>query len=136
MDHTLDRPSVKRRVKFLVGAAAVVVALGSLVGWAMGRPGSTDFYVSVGAVRALGSTPPGRDYRVNGRVVPGSIERDGVRTTFVIADGGHRLPVTTDEPLPDAFKNNSDVVARGTYDGHRFTATQVLAKCPSKFKAA
>jgi cytochrome c-type biogenesis protein CcmE len=28
-----------------------------------------------------------------------------------------------------------DVVARGSYDGRIFTASQVLAKCPSKFKA-
>jgi cytochrome c-type biogenesis protein CcmE len=44
--------------------------------------------------------------------------------------------VTTDQPLPDAFKDRSEVVARGSYNGDVFRASQVLAKCPSKFKAA
>jgi cytochrome c-type biogenesis protein CcmE len=45
--------------------------------------------------------------------------------------------IVTDSPLPDAFysKDLVEVVALGTYDGRLFTATDVLAKCPSKFKA-
>jgi cytochrome c-type biogenesis protein CcmE len=73
---------------------------------------------------------------VNGEVVPGTIERRGLRTSFVIADEEGRLRVRTSEPLPDAFRNRSEVVARGHYDGESFAASEVLAKCPSKFKAA
>jgi cytochrome c-type biogenesis protein CcmE len=125
-----------RAAKFVIGTAVIVASVVGLVGWAMSRPGSTDFYLSVGQVQALGATPPGRDYRINGKVVPGSIRRRGLETVFVIRDGDQEMTVRTDEPLPDAFKSNSEVVARGRYDGRRFAATQVLAKCPSKFKAA
>jgi cytochrome c-type biogenesis protein CcmE len=126
----------KRRTKFLTGGAVIVVALVGLIGWAMSRPQATSFYVTVGELEARGAPPGGEDFRVNGKVVPGSIRRRGLDTTFAIADPGGRLVVRTSQPLPDAFRARSEVVARGHYDGHSFTASEVLAKCPSKFKAA
>jgi cytochrome c-type biogenesis protein CcmE len=135
MEASPQRPSAKRRAKFVVGSAVVVFALMGLVGWAMSRPQATSFYATVSEIKARGAIQAGHDYRVNGRVVPGSIDRAGLSTTFVIAEGGERLTVATDAPLPDAFKNGSEVVARGRFQGRRFEAAEVLAKCPSKFKA-
>ncbi len=136
MDHAPARSSPKRRAKFLIGGAIVLSALIGLMGWAMGRPEATALYLHVRELQAMGATPAGKEYRVNGRVVAGSIERRGLQTRFDMGDGGQRLTVSTDEPLPDAFRNGSEVVARGTFDGELFSASQVLAKCPSKFKAA
>jgi cytochrome c-type biogenesis protein CcmE len=70
-------------------------------------------------------------------VVEGSVERDGLETTFVISDGTSEVVVSTDRPLPDSFRDDAatQVVALGSFDGRVFTATEVLAKCPSKFKA-
>jgi cytochrome c-type biogenesis protein CcmE len=132
----------KRRAKFLVGGVVVLLGLAGLVVWAMARPGSTSFFYTTTEVAALGPTQTREEYRVNGKVLPDSVDRHGLTTSFEISDGDTPLSVTTDEPLPDAFwtamANDSsevDVVARGTYDGSEFTASQVLAKCPSKFKA-
>jgi cytochrome c-type biogenesis protein CcmE len=126
----------KRRTKFLAGALVIAGALVGLIGWAMARPEATALYLTVGELQAMGDSPAARTLRVNGEVVPGTIERRGLDTSFVIADAGRRLRVRTSEPLPDAFRNGSAVVARGRYDGQRFTASEVLAKCPSKFEAA
>jgi cytochrome c-type biogenesis protein CcmE len=126
----------KRRTKFVAGAVVIAAALVSLIGWAMARPDATALYLTVGELQAMGGSPAGRSLRVNGKVVPGTIERRGLDTTFVIADAGRRLRVRTTEPLPDAFRNGSEVVARGRYDGQRLLASEVLAKCPSKFEAA
>ncbi|MDQ3785044.1 MAG: cytochrome c maturation protein CcmE [Actinomycetota bacterium] len=106
-----------------------------LVGWAMSRPGSTSFYLEVSELETGDPLPPAQEYRVNGRVVPGSVEQLGLRTSFAITDGAADVTVVTNEPLPDTFRDRSDVVARGRYDGRTFTASEVLAKCPSKFKA-
>jgi cytochrome c-type biogenesis protein CcmE len=125
-----------RRAKFVVGAAVIALALFSLIGWAMSRPQATAFYMTVGEVQRMGATPDGREVRVNGKVVPGTIDRRGLRTTFTIADRGRTLRVRTSQPLPDAFRSGSEVVARGSFDGAAFGASEVLAKCPSKFKAA
>ena len=132
--HVNAPPSAKRRAKFIIGAGVVLATVVGLVGWAMSRPGSTAFYVSVSELQA--SAPAGaEDYRVNGVVMPGSIERRGLDTTFAITDGRSDVTVTTDQPLPDAFKDRSEVVATGNFNGRTFAATQVLAKCPSKFEA-
>ena len=129
-------PEPKRNRKFLVGGAIILVTLFTLVGWAMSRPGSTAFYLTTTEVVDRG-VPSVEEYRVNGNVVPGTVERDGLETTFAISDGETEMTVFTDRPLPDAFRDDPDteVVALGTYDGRMFTASEVLAKCPSKFKA-
>ena len=125
----------KRRAKFAVGALVVVATLAGLVVWAMSRPGSTAFYLTPTEVQALGPDQITHDYRVNGTVVPGSIERDGLATSFLVTDGSSEVEVLTTAPLPDTFRSRSEVVAKGSFDGDRFSAQEVLAKCPSKFKA-
>ena len=130
------RPSLKRRAKFVIGAAVVVVVLLGLMVWAMARPGSTSYYLTTSELAAAGATTAGHQVKLNGRVVAGSIDRTGLRTTFVVSDGRTQVPVTTRQPLPSSFKNGSEIVAQGSFDGHAFAAGQVLAKCPSKFKPA
>ena len=140
MDTPVYPVSNKRRAKFAIGGLAVVAVIAGLIVWAMTRPGSTAFYLTVSEVRAAGTTT--QDFRVNGNVVPGSLEREGTTTSFAITDGIEDLPIVTQETLPDAFWTAYDndpsaveIVAQGNYDGQVFAASQVLAKCPSKFKA-
>jgi cytochrome c-type biogenesis protein CcmE len=127
--------SPKRRAKFLVGGGAVVFVLVGLVGWAMSRPDSTSFYMTTSELLAMGTAQSADDHRVNGKVVPGSIEQDGLETTFTISDGVTDLRITTNRPLPDTLVDEADVVALGQLEGDTFVASEVLAKCPSKFKA-
>jgi cytochrome c-type biogenesis protein CcmE len=142
MDQALTySASRSRRLKLLIGSAVIVVALASLIVWALSRPGSTSFYRTVSELRA-GGPEASSELRVNGNVVPGSLSRSGIETTFAITDGSRNLSIVTDEPLPDAFSTayRSDpsaveVVAQGSYAGGQMQASQVLAKCPSKFKA-
>ena len=84
---------------------------------------------------AMGTTEADEGYRLNGTVVPGSIQKDGLTTAFVVTDGKTEIDVVTDAAVPDTFKDRSEIVARGSYDGSTFSAVDVLAKCPSKFKA-
>jgi cytochrome c-type biogenesis protein CcmE len=125
------------RAKFIVGGTIIGLTVVGLVVWAMARPGSTAFYLTTSEVTARGPTSGAQPYRVNGNVVPGTVERDGLDTTFAITDGSTNVVVHTNRPLPDAFRDDADteVVALGSFDGRTFNATEVLAKCPSKFKA-
>ena len=128
----------KRRAKFLVGGAVIALAIIGLIVFAMTRPGSTSFYMTPTELQAAGASQAGGDIKVNGDLVQESVEEDGVNTTFDITDGDSLVTVTTDTTLPDAFYSDSDkieIIAQGRYDGDSFTATQVFAKCPSKFKA-
>ena len=125
----------KRRAKFVFGGSVVFVAVVGLLFWAMTRPGSTAFYMTPAEIQAMGSTSAESTYRLNGIVVPGSIETEGLETRFVVTGDGAEIDVVTDRPVPDTFKDRSEVVVRGAFDGEIFVADQVLAKCPSKFKA-
>ena len=113
-----------------------MLTLFGLVGWAMSRPGSTSFYMTVGEVHA-GATQTS-EVKVNGKVEPGSVTKDGLTTSFAITDGSEQLDVRTQSTLPDAFYSDTDdveVIAQGRFDGQLFKASNVFAKCPSKFKA-
>jgi cytochrome c-type biogenesis protein CcmE len=131
----IPRMSRKRRLKFLIGGGVIAALVVGLVVFATAQPGSTSYYLTTTEMSSLDTRPVDKEYRVNGTVVPGSIATEGLETTFTITDGTTEMVVATTDPLPDTFKAESEVVARGEYDGRTFAATEVLAKCPSKFKA-
>ncbi len=135
LSETTRRSSGKRRLKFVLGGAFIALSLFTLIGWAMGQRDAQSFYMTVSEALAARPDATQEDVRVNGKVVPGSIERDGLETTFALSDGSATMTVVTDRPLPDTFRAESDVIAKGSFDGDAFTASEVLAKCPSKFKA-
>ena len=117
-------------------------ALLGLVVWAMSRPNATSFYYTTSELATQNLASSASDYRVNGNVVPDSVVSEGLRTEFDITDGKTAVTVVTTDALPDAFwtamaadSTRVEVVAEGRYDGTRFTASRVLAKCPSKFQA-
>ncbi len=134
MDEPLTTTGLpRRRTKFWVGGSVIVAVLAVLLVWGMARPGAATTYMTPSEVSRF--VVIGGEVRMNGTVVPGSIERDGLTTSFLVTDGDAEVQVTTESPMPDAFMDSSEVVAIGTFDGDTFAAGNVLAKCPSKFKA-
>lgn len=134
MQETQTQAAIQpRRAKFWIGGAIIVVALAGLILWAMTQPGAASNYVTPTELAEAGSSEG--QVQLAGVVVPGSIERDGLITTFEVTDETTEVSVTTDTPMPDAFKDSSEVVATGTFESGTFSASKVLAKCPSKFKA-
>lgn len=128
--HAVNPP---RRAKFWIGGVIIVGVLAGLILWAMTQPGAASNYVTP---TELDSTGTSRGVvQLAGVVVPNSIERDGLVTTFQVTDGATEMTVTTDTPMPDAFRDSSEVVATGTFESSTFAASKVFAKCPSKFKA-
>jgi cytochrome c-type biogenesis protein CcmE len=85
----------------------------------------------------------GKDVKAHGYVEAGSIQQSidahTQTTRFVLENKGQRLAVATTEPMPDTFKDLSEVIARGTIakqtDGtYLLTASEIMAKCPSKYE--
>lgn len=78
----------------------------------------------------------GRAVRLGGMVKKGSIERqpDGVTIRFVVTDNVETVPVTFTGIVPDLFKEDSGVVAEGSFqsDGS-FLATNILAKHDERY---
>jgi cytochrome c-type biogenesis protein CcmE len=136
---------VGKGAQILVGATVVALLLGWLA-WSGLEEGSFRYYQTLDEFRASGRVEQAS--RVHGYVALGSIERDvaakeirfRVQGVAPHAGGGagDALPVTfASLEAPDLFKDGAEVVVEGrlSAEGH-FHATNVLAKCPSKFEAA
>ena len=128
-------------------AAAVVVGTIGWLAWS-GYGANKSYYVTIAELGGMGDKAFHSNLRVEGFVVPGSIEHDGPHVTFVMnefeshtpkAASGRRLTVIYkgSEPPPDTFKDDSQALAEGTYgrDG-QFHATVLQAKCASKYAPA
>jgi cytochrome c-type biogenesis protein CcmE len=121
------------RLRFGIAACVVVLAIAGLIGFSIS--GATAYYRTPAEMKA-GSYRANERIRVAGVVVKDTIVRNGAVTSFAIEDGKTTLPITTGALLPDTFTGGVTVVAEGSMAATGvFTATDVLAKCPSKFSA-
>ena len=60
---------------------------------------------------------------------------DRAQFTFYMKDDNQKVVrVVLDGAKPNNFELATSVVAKGTFDGDHFHATEVLTKCPSKYE--
>ena len=125
----------KRMLKFGIGIGIVlaVVAYEAVSGFQQNKV----YYVTVNEI--LTGKSAYQRVRVGGTVAPGSIQRQGDTLKFALAQGVETLPVVYvgTDTLPDTFKDGSQAIVEGSYsaDG-MFRASEVQAKCASKYRAA
>ena len=129
-----------RRWKFLVLGAGVLATMAFLVSVAVSRSGPSGlvYYLTVPEFLSHGGRDDGH-FRVNGKVVAGTIERlpTGQDVSFTMAGDGAELRVAYHGIIPDTFVDGADVVVEGVLrDDETFEATTLLAKCPSKYESA
>jgi cytochrome c-type biogenesis protein CcmE len=83
----------------------------------------------------------GKNVKVGGRVLDGTIERDANGVRFEIQDltgAQGTVNVLYDGQMPGTFDAGVDVVVIGKYasNGALITADQLQTKCPSKYKGS
>ncbi|MGA2539576.1 MAG: cytochrome c maturation protein CcmE [Terracidiphilus sp.] len=131
-----------------IGIATAVI-VGTVAWLALtGYKANKSYYVTIAELGGLGDKAYQDQLRVEGFVVPGSIEQNGTHVNFVLnefeshspkAGSGRLLKVTYKgtEPPPDTFKDDSQALAEGSYgrDGV-FHASVLQAKCASKYAPA
>ncbi len=85
----------------------------------------------------LAAAKPGKTYELTGKVVDGSVERDGDRLRFAVRDreGEAAIPVAYTGTVPDPFREGREVIVEGRVEGRTFVAERnsLITKCPSKF---
>jgi len=100
------------------------------------REDSVVYYVTVSELLARDAAAGLTGLRVTGKVVPGTIEREGRTLAFAVTDGAAAVPVIYAGAVPETFSEASEVVVEGAYvPGGSFEATGLLTKCPSKYEA-
>lgn len=127
--------------KFLAGAIVIVASVGFLISEGVKETGV--YFLTPAELQARTSSDP-RIYdtgiKVGAKVVPGTVKRDQAhqQIDFKVSDGTFTFPVTYKGLVPDTFTDARDieVVVEGRYgrDGV-FHATDVLAKCGSRYEA-
>jgi cytochrome c-type biogenesis protein CcmE len=127
-------PSRKRRIRLTVALAAAVLLAGTLMytSFAAGTPQRTP-----SQVLASGSA---QDVKLGGKVVDGSVKREGDRLTFDVRDpkGPETITVTYAGTVPDPFREGREVSVDGKLQNGTFVAERdsLVTKCPSKFENA
>lgn len=122
-----------KRLKFIVGAIIVLVAIGFL-GY-QGFVYSATYYYTVSEFAEQQSTFADKNVRVVGNVTAGTIERQGSTLKFTMSDGLKELTVVYKGVVPDSFKAGIEAVVQGKVNSTGiFEASQLLAKCPSKYE--
>jgi len=80
----------------------------------------------------------GGNYQLTGKVAEGSVDRQGARLLFEVADRDDptaTIPVTYTGQIPDPFREGREVIVKGTVEDGTFVADhdELITKCPSKF---
>jgi len=121
-------PARKRKIRLAVALGAAVVLAAALI--------YTSFSASTEASKPS-QIEPGRSYEVTGKVVKGSISRDGDELRFRIRDrdGRASVPVSYAGVVPDPFRDGREVIVSGELKQGTFVAERdsLVTKCPSKF---
>lgn len=125
-------PQRKRKIRLVVALSTAVLLAAALV--------YTSFSAASEAKEPsqLIGAAPGTSYDLTGKVVVGSIRRNGDSMRFRVVDregGGPSLPVTYSGTVPDPFRGGREIVLTGEVDRGVFVGQPdtLVTKCPSKF---
>ena len=126
---------MKTYVKFGVLIAVILGVIGWLA--AGGIQETKTYYKTIAELNELGDKGKEHRLRVGGDIAD-SITRHGREVRFTLVENKLTLPVVYNgiEPLPDTFKAGAQALVDGKLgtDGV-FHATQIQAKCASKYEA-
>jgi cytochrome c-type biogenesis protein CcmE len=128
-------PARKRTVRLVVALSAAVVLASALV--------YTSFSAASPALspsQLLHQAQSGRSYQLTGKVVAGSVHRDGAVLDFSVGDraGGREVALAYTGSVPDPFREGREVIVTVQKQGSRFVGERdsLITKCPSKYKSA
>ncbi len=128
--------------KFLLGATLIIGSVGFLIAEGVKETGV--YFLTPSELAAKTTADPSFydvGVKMGAKVVPGSVHRDpgNRQIDFQVSDGATSYPVTYRGLVPDTFTdaNDIEVIVEGRLgrDGI-FRATEVLAKCGSRYEAA
>jgi cytochrome c-type biogenesis protein CcmE len=121
-------PARKRKLRLVALLGVVTILAAALV--------YTSFSASTEASKPS-QVRPGRTYEITGKVVNGSVRRDGDELRFRVRDrdGATSVPVAYRGVVPDPFREGREVIVSGELKNGTFVAERdsLVTKCPSKF---
>jgi cytochrome c-type biogenesis protein CcmE len=124
-----------KALKVVLTTAVLVTAFGGLLYTSLGE--ATEYYKHVDEVMVQPGDWYGKNLQLHGFVVKDSILRrkNSLDYKFKVEQNGHVVDATYTGIVPDTFKDDAEVVLKGTLssDGFAVHPNGVMAKCPSKY---
>ena len=125
----------KRRIRLVVALTAALLLAGALA--------YTSFSASSEAKtpsQLARSARSDQSYQLTGKVVDGSIRRQGPTLLFQVRDrrGSQAVPIRYTGVVPDPFRDGREIIVTVRKQGQTFVGEKdsLVTKCPSKFSAA
>lgn len=115
----------------------ILVAVGAGAYLAIAKTSSSTVYFYTVEEIFAATDLPEKAIRISGNVVAGSIDKDleNMVVRFKVTDASKKeLAVTYQGPIPDIFNDDVQVVVEGRLQDDLFVATNLMAKCPSKYE--
>ena len=126
----------QKTAKVGITVLVLATAFGVLLYTSLGE--SMQFYKYTDEVMANPAEWQGKNLQVHGYVVPNSIamKPGTLEYRFDMQRNGKVMRAFYTGIVPDTFKSDSEVVLTGRLTADGFHATEMTAKCPSKYDAA
>jgi cytochrome c-type biogenesis protein CcmE len=125
-----------KAAKLGITGLVLALAFGGLLYTSLGE--SAEYYKHVDEVMVDPQPWYGKKLQVHGFVAPKSwVQKPGsLEYRFKVQSNGHVVQAYYTGILPDTFKEDSEVVLKGTLgpDGLHVVPDGVVAKCPSKYE--
>jgi cytochrome c-type biogenesis protein CcmE len=130
-----------KKSKIIPSLVTLAVVIGGLTYLFYSSAGEAfEYYKHVDEVMNEPARWEGKHLQIHGFVVPDSImkrmdkEHQQIEYKFRAVNCGKEVEVRYSGTVPDTFKDRAEVVVRGTLAGTTFSATEISAKCPSKYQ--
>lgn len=126
----------KKTTRAIFSAVVVLSALILLLYTTVSQGAS--FYKHVDEVMNSPEQWYGKSMQLHGYVVDKSIKirPNSMDYMFEVRSGDYKVVATYTGLVPDTFKDGAELVLTGTLGPQGFQATDMTAKCPSKYEAA
>ena len=117
-----------------IGLTSLVLALafGGLLYSTLGE--SAQYYKHVDEVMVQPDAWYGNPLQIHGFAKNIGRKRDTLEYRFEMHNNGQVVLASYTGIVPDTFKNDAEVVLQGTLSPDGFHATEMMAKCPSKYE--
>ena len=128
---------MNKAIKIGLTSLVVAFAFGGLLYSTLAE--GTEYYKHVDEVMGQPAGWYGKKLQLHGYVVPNSILRNPktMDYLFQVQSNGQIVQAKYTGVVPDTFKNDAEVVLKGTLspEGFDVAPNGVMAKCPSKYDA-
>ncbi len=125
-----------KAIKIGITALVLVTAFSALLFTTL--QDNLQYYKYVDEVAEKQQEWEGKTLQVHGYVVPGSVRgtADRLNWKFDLHRNGKVISASYSGLTPDTFKDDAEVVLTGRFTPEGFHATDMTAKCPSKYEEA